>query len=208
MILADEVLVSRALRGDPAAFDALHARHITSLSRYCGRLLRNEQEGEQAAQDSFVLAWRHLADFRGAGKFESWLKSIATGVCLKLWRTKSGKDTLQRQSLDAPDTLPGTDGEQGAIGAKDPVADEVETRILAQQIVRQVLECAATAKRPWDSLDMDIFQLHYVQGVESRREVAQRLGENESTVKYRVYNHIEPTFKAVRQVYEESTAAI
>jgi len=199
----DQDLVLRAKQGDHAAFDALHAKHAKNLTRYCARLLHNNEESENAAQDAFTAAWSNLSSFQGGGLFESWLKSIATNVCLHLLRTKKGKDTLQRQSLDDPATLAGVERRQAETGTRDPVEEEVGTHLLAQQIIDRILTCVQTAKPRWDALDLDIFELYYVQGVETKREVAERLGENENKVKYRLYNRIEPVIAKVRKQYED-----
>lgn len=203
----DKELVLRAKHGDRAAFDKLHAKYKLILTRYCRRLLcNNVQEGEQAAQDAFLLAWGSLTSFKCECRFASWLKEIATNVCRKRWRTKKGKDVLQSQSLDDPPTLAGIEGHRFATRENDQRADEAEMRILAQQIVQSVLECAENAKPSWDALDLDIFELHYVQGVESQRDVAQRLKVNENTVRYRIYRHIEPVLEKVRREYEVASS--
>lgn len=198
---SDEDLVSRAKRGDRAAFDALYKKHIGTITRYCARLLRNAHEGEDAAQKTFLLAWKNLAGFRCAAKFETWLKTIATNVCLKLLRTRKGQDPMHHQSMDDPATSAAAEEQPSEPGKEDPGADEVVSHLFAQQLVRRILECAQTARPRWDALDLNIFELHYIRGVESKREVAIRLGENEGKIKYRIRYHIEPVFKKVCDEY-------
>ena len=187
---------------DRAAFDALHKKYIEPLTRYCTRLLHNRQEGEQAAQDTFLLAWQNITQFRGDGPFDKWLKGIATNVCLKLLRTKKGADALRHESPDDPGTLARIEELQAEIFAQDPVATEVEKRLLGPKIYCRICECGQTAKRRWDALDLDIFELHYVQGVKSKREVARLLGENENKVKFRISSRIEPVIEKVHQEFE------
>ncbi len=138
----------------------------------------------------------------------SWLNAIATHVCLKLLRTKKGEDVAHRQSLDDPATLAGVEENQSTTGSKDRVAEVVEKRLLEQQIRHRVLEYAQNDKPRWDALELDIFELYYIQGVETKREVAERLGENENKVKYRIYRRIEPVLKRVRQEFEAEHEAI
>jgi RNA polymerase sigma factor (sigma-70 family) len=203
---SDEALALQAQQGSHEAFNTLYARHRADLARHCARLLANTQEGEQAAQDTIVIAWTKVTNFRGDGSFQSWLRSIATDVCLKLLRTRKGKDLLQRQSLDHPATMHAVEAHQSASGLNDVVAEKVIARLDAQQLIRRIQETARTSKPRWDALDWDIFELHYVQGIVSRREVATRLEQDENKVKYRIYHRLEPVFRKVREAYEADCA--
>ena len=44
--------------------------------------LRDGALAEDAAQETFVRAWRSREDFRGASSEKTWLTSIAVNVCL------------------------------------------------------------------------------------------------------------------------------
>ena len=46
------------------------------------------EEAEDLSQETFVHAFRHLADFRGSAKFSSWLYRIAINLCLN-WKKSS-----------------------------------------------------------------------------------------------------------------------
>jgi len=46
------------------------------------KMLRNREEAEEAAQDSFVKVYRSLAKFKGDSKFSTWLYTITYNTCL------------------------------------------------------------------------------------------------------------------------------
>jgi RNA polymerase sigma-70 factor, ECF subfamily len=81
-VTADErLLVARARRGDPAAFEALVRAHAAYAYNLALRTLGDPRDAEEAAQDAFVRAWRGLATFREDARFGTWLYRIVVRVC-------------------------------------------------------------------------------------------------------------------------------
>ena len=78
---AERALIDRAQQGDHDAFAALvneHQRYIYNLAL---RVLRDENEALDLAQETFVRAWSALPNFRGQSKFRTWLYRIVTNLC-------------------------------------------------------------------------------------------------------------------------------
>ena len=76
----DGVLCRLALRGNPAAFEALYNRHHGALYGFVFHLLgrgASAEDAEDIAQESFSTAFSKLADRRDDGSFKSWLFTIA-----------------------------------------------------------------------------------------------------------------------------------
>jgi RNA polymerase sigma-70 factor (ECF subfamily) len=73
----DGDLVARAQNGDAAAFGELVDRHRAAVYRAALAVLRSHADAEDAAQDAFVSAYRHLHRFRGDSAFRTWLLTIA-----------------------------------------------------------------------------------------------------------------------------------
>jgi len=70
--------IARARAGDRAAFGALVCAHQSRVRLQLRRLARGDDAlADDLAQDTFVLAWRHLAGFRGDARFATWLHRIA-----------------------------------------------------------------------------------------------------------------------------------
>jgi RNA polymerase sigma factor (sigma-70 family) len=75
--VTDGDLVARARDGDHAAFGELVDRHRVAVYRASMAALGSHAEAEDAAQDTFVVAWRRLDSFRGEASFRTWLLTIA-----------------------------------------------------------------------------------------------------------------------------------
>lgn len=74
---SDFALVTRALDGDPRAFELLYRRHAPTIGRRLRHLVREQEDADDLLQATFYEAHRGLARFRADASFESWLHGIA-----------------------------------------------------------------------------------------------------------------------------------
>ena len=80
---SDDAQVVRAvLDGDRDAFRVLVERESAMVVRTCYRVLRDLPEAEDVAQETFVIAYRSLATWRG-GPFGAWLARIAVRLAVR-----------------------------------------------------------------------------------------------------------------------------
>ena len=77
---ADAPEIADARRGDLNAFDVLVGRHQDRVFRFCLYLLNDREEAGDAAQETFIRAFRFLGKFRGDCTFSTWLHRIALNV--------------------------------------------------------------------------------------------------------------------------------
>jgi RNA polymerase sigma-70 factor (ECF subfamily) len=78
---AEQPLIQRAQKGDHEAFAALVAEHQRYVYNLALRVLKNEDEALDLAQETFVRAWMALPNFRGQSQFRTWLYRIVTNLC-------------------------------------------------------------------------------------------------------------------------------
>jgi len=78
----DEVLVTRAQRGDQTALGALVRRHQRSLYLLCLRYVADADEAADLVQRSFVRAMAKLGDLRDPSVFRAWLLRIGAHLAL------------------------------------------------------------------------------------------------------------------------------
>ena len=99
----DRALVARALLGgDPRAFEQLLRRHQGMVRAQLRRLLHGDAAtADDLAQETFVLAWRKLDQFRGEARFSTWLYRIAYACFLQAHRKRSWADDDVSEHLPA-----------------------------------------------------------------------------------------------------------
>lgn len=89
-------LVRAARDGDRGAFGLLVERYERPVFSLAYRLLGDDAEAEDAAQESFLRAWRALGRYDFERPFSTWLLSITAHFCIdRLRRRRPG------ESLDA-----------------------------------------------------------------------------------------------------------
>lgn len=103
----DAELVDRARSGDSAAFGVLVDRHRGAVYRAARAVLRSHADAEDAAQDAFVAAYRHLDRFRGDSAFRTWLLTIAWRKAINRRRglTAIWKRFVERSDSEADDPM-------------------------------------------------------------------------------------------------------
>src|SRR5687768_7198922 len=74
--------VPSALPADADDFGRLVDSHRRDVVVLCYRFLGSVQDAEDAAQETFLRAWRGRGTFLGLAGVRTWLHSIATRVCL------------------------------------------------------------------------------------------------------------------------------
>jgi len=78
----DAELVSRIAGDDHGAFETMMRRHNTKLFRVARSILRDDAEAEDALQDAYLDAYRHIGDFRGGSHLGTWLTRIVINQAL------------------------------------------------------------------------------------------------------------------------------
>lgn len=73
----DQRLVEQVQRGDKRAFELLVTKYQRKIFRLLSRLIRDQGEIEDVAQEAFIKAYRALPNFRGESAFYTWLYRIA-----------------------------------------------------------------------------------------------------------------------------------
>ncbi|EIM75247.1 ECF subfamily RNA polymerase sigma-24 subunit [Nitritalea halalkaliphila LW7] len=75
-------LVKQCLKGDAQAQRYLYEKHAPRFLSICQRYLRQEAAAEDALMEGFTRIFARLADFKGAGSFEGWMRKIIVNAAL------------------------------------------------------------------------------------------------------------------------------
>lgn len=105
--------IALALGGDRNAFGELLRRYQHMVHTVTWRVLRHEQDAEEATQDTFVKVHQRLGEFQGNGKFSTWLYSIAYRTAISaLRRRKPMGSSLEELSAlgKEPQMMPAESG--------------------------------------------------------------------------------------------------
>ena len=95
-------------------FEDLLRRHERSILRLCFRLLGNWADAQDAAQDVFMKAFRHLGDFDADKPASPWLYQIAVNTCRDQFRRRKPALELVRNDPPSPEQLAAA-GQQQAL---------------------------------------------------------------------------------------------
>ena len=170
----DETLVKRAQGGDSSAFDELVRRYTNIVYRILYKILRHEEDTQDALQDTFVSAYRALPRFRQDARFSTWIYRIATNAALM--KARARKTNLV--SLDHPTEDPDA---QSAWELPDWSATPDEEIMTGE--TRRIMEDAIQALPPEQRA---AFVLHDIQDLSSA-ETAQAMGITVSAVNSRLH---------------------
>ena len=108
--LTDEEVVGRVRAGDTHLFEVLMRRYNQRLYRAARAILQNDEEAEDAVQQAYLNAYRHLSQFEGRARFSTWLTRIAVHEALARRRRArrypiavSDDQRIERAASAAPD---------------------------------------------------------------------------------------------------------
>jgi RNA polymerase sigma-70 factor (ECF subfamily) len=101
----DAELVGRIAGHDQAAFEVLMRRHNGRLFRVARAILKDDAEAEDALQDAYLDAYRHIDDFHGGARLSTWLTRIVINQALMRLR-KHKRDRIVVPFGDGSGTEP------------------------------------------------------------------------------------------------------
>jgi RNA polymerase sigma-70 factor (ECF subfamily) len=182
-------LVVKAKSGHGDAFGELYKRY--QRKAYCTalRILRNQQDAEDAAQRAFQRALVNLHRFRQDSTFSTWLTRIVINEALMLLRQRRTREPLYESGVDAER---GDGAPEIADGGPTPeeLLCESERRATLRQAIAELRENLRV-----------VVHHRELQGLTSA-QTAQRLGLTVSAVKARTMHarrflkkHVERNFK-------------
>ena len=91
----DAGLVQQVQRGNSPAFGALMRRYNRRLYRTARAILKDDSGAEDALQEAYVAAYRHIGEFRGDAAIATWLTRIVVNQALQaLRKTRRDRDVL------------------------------------------------------------------------------------------------------------------
>jgi RNA polymerase sigma-70 factor (ECF subfamily) len=169
----EKAFILAAQKGDVSAFNQLVRQYQTLVYRTAFRVLGEAASAEDATQDAFVSAFKHIRGYRG-GSFKAWLLRIVTNACYDQLRVKQRRPTASLDALliDPDDPAPGVDR-----AAPESPQEFAERQELGDAIQRGLAMLPTDQRVALVLTDIEGF---------SYDEVAEATGTNLGTVKSRL----------------------
>jgi RNA polymerase sigma-70 factor (ECF subfamily) len=93
-------LIQAARQGDLDAFNRLVLANQDIVYSQAYRMLGDAEVAEDATQEAFISAYKHLDTYRG-GSFRGWLLRIVTNACYDELRRRKRRPTVPLEPVDA-----------------------------------------------------------------------------------------------------------
>jgi RNA polymerase sigma-70 factor (ECF subfamily) len=171
--LTDEELAAQAARedSDGVAFSALVDRFRDRVWRVCWRLMGDEHDAQDAAQEVFVRLFFDRAKFAGRSRYSTWLHGVAIRTCLALRRSRS-----RRRRRETAESAAGDD------------ARTVQSHADPRPAAAHAVEAAHDAARLLDALDEEDRALVLMKFAEGHDydELAEMFGTTAGALRMRV----------------------
>jgi len=174
-----ERVVAAVLGGDRDAFRPLIERESSAVVRTCYRILGNLPDAEDAAQESFVTAYRALATWRREGPFGAWMARIAVRVAIR-HSNRRGK-TRELTWIDPPDAA-----NDGSAPTRSSHLEDPEHHALLSERALRVREALARL----DDSHREVVALRFF-GDLSLAEIATTIERPVNTVKTQLYRGLQ-----------------
>lgn len=119
MTESEAAWLAQAQQGNPQAFARLVDRYQKPVFHLCYRMLGNPGDAEDAAQETFLRAYKNLHRYDRKRAFRNWLLSIASHHCIDQLRKRRfetvslDEDADDRPATVLPDPAPGPEASLG-----------------------------------------------------------------------------------------------
>ncbi len=138
--LDEATLVARLQAGDAAAFEACVRAYCGRMLAVARRILRNEQDAQDAVQEAFLAVCKQIGNFKGLSTIATWLHRIVVNAALERLRRRQRQP---EQSIE--ELLPHFgEGEHQLVppvpwqGTSDTRLQQQEARALVQQCISKL----------------------------------------------------------------------
>jgi RNA polymerase sigma factor (sigma-70 family) len=113
--MEEQKIIEMVQQGNANAFSFLVNKYQDIVFSIALKVLKNREDAEEMAQETFIKAFRSIQSFQGKAKFSTWLYSITYNTCITHTRKKK-LSTTQIENL--PVSYEDTDDSQEENRAK------------------------------------------------------------------------------------------
>ena len=164
----DIYYINLIIEGNTNAFNILVDRYKDLVYSLALKMVKNREEAEEVAQDTFIKVFKSLSKFKGDSKFSTWIYKVTYNTCLD--RLKKQKREQQVVSIDEFNT--------NQIKSIDNALDKMEN----EEREKAIQDCIQLL--PAD--DAFLLTLFYFED-QSLEEIAKVIGLTANNVKVKLF---------------------
>jgi len=186
---------ARAVAGDHKAFELLVIKYQRRVQRLIGRMVRDVDLVEDIAQETFIRAYRALAQFRGEAQFYTWLYRIAVNTAKKALMDLKRNPTVSENSFKSDDD------DETSFLENELTSSETPDAVLASKEIAQIINAALEA------LPEELRQaitLREIEGL-SYEEISEAMNCPIGTVRSRIFRAREAISLKVKPLLENQS---
>ena len=195
---SDAMLVERTVAGDQKAFELLVIKYQRRIQRLIGRMVRDVDLVEDIAQETFIRAYRALAQFRGEAQFYTWLYRIAVNTAKKALMELKRDPTVSENSFKSGQS---DESDETSPLENELISSETPEAVLAGKEIAQMVNAAMEA------LPEELRQaitLREIEGL-SYEEIAEVMNCPIGTVRSRIFRAREAISSRIKPLLENQS---
>jgi RNA polymerase sigma-70 factor (ECF subfamily) len=191
----DLLLVERSVAGDHKAFELLVIKYQRRIQRLIGRMVRDVDLVEDIAQETFIRAYRALAQFRGDAQFYTWLYRIAVNTAKKALMDMKRDPTVSENSFKS------ADDDETSVLENELTSPDTPDAVLASKEIAEMVNAAMEA------LPEELRQaitLREIEGL-SYEEISEAMNCPIGTVRSRIFRARESISQRIKPLLENQS---
>jgi len=177
---SDQYYINQVLEGNVNAYSKLVNRYQRIVYTIVYRMMKNKEQAEEVAQDSFIKAFKSLNTYRGDAKFSTWLYTIAYRKSLDA--IKANKRIISSERME--------NIEESEIGLVDDALSYLQAKEKKEVIYNSIM------KLPEE--EAAIVTLYYFEE-KSVKEIVEIAGLTANNVKIKLYRSRKKLYSILKQ---------
>jgi len=181
--------------GDHKAFELLVIKYQRRIQRLIGRMVRDVDLVEDIAQETFIRAYRALAQFRGDAQFYTWLYRIAVNTAKKALMDMKRDPTVSENAFKS------ADDDETSMLENELTSSETPDAVLASKEIAEMVNSAMEA------LPEELRQaitLREIEGL-SYEEISEAMNCPIGTVRSRIFRAREAISERIKPLLENQS---
>ncbi len=170
----EKEIISRCKNGDNDAQKTLFEEYSLTMMGVCMRYLKDKHAASDIMQEGFIVVFTKIAQYKGLGSFEGWIKRIMINLSLRYLKKKSKNHFYDIDELDKYANLQSKTDEDVNIDFTDKKSVITNTEITQHEIFETVAELPDGFRT--------VFNLYVMEGYK-HKEIAKKLDISINTSK-------------------------